>query len=200
MKQHSTTWQDFTNLYELSKTLRFELKPMGKTKENLEKQNVLIHDEKKAKAYTEIKPLFNGLHEKFITDSLKKSNIDWGTYLELLETRNPNTSEAEKKKWENALEKHEKFLRTRIGDLYTDTADKWKTAINTTEKPILKENGYKILTEAGILKYLKAEYPDKSDIIEEFEGFFTYFTGFNQNRENYYSVEDKSTAVAHRIV
>lgn len=36
--------------------------------------------------------------------------------------------------------------------------------------------------------------------ISNFKGFFTYFTGFNQNRENYYSKEEKSTAVAYRIV
>jgi CRISPR-associated protein Cpf1 len=32
-----TSFSDFTNLYELSKTLRFELKPVGETKNNLEK-------------------------------------------------------------------------------------------------------------------------------------------------------------------
>ncbi|MDR1987441.1 MAG: hypothetical protein LBQ24_01385 [Candidatus Peribacteria bacterium] len=32
------------------------------------------------------------------------------------------------------------------------------------------------------------------------EKFFTYFSGFNQNRENYYSADDKSTAVSNRIV
>ena len=31
------TYSDFTNLYPVSKTLRFELKPIGKTKENIEK-------------------------------------------------------------------------------------------------------------------------------------------------------------------
>ncbi len=28
--------EDFTNLYSLSKTLRFELRPIGKTRENIE--------------------------------------------------------------------------------------------------------------------------------------------------------------------
>ncbi len=34
--------QQFTNLYELSKTLRFELKPVWKTKELLDEQNELF--------------------------------------------------------------------------------------------------------------------------------------------------------------
>ncbi len=39
------------------------------------------------------------------------------------------------------------------------------------------------------------------DAIKLFDKFFTYFTGFNQNRENYYTTkEQKSTAVATRIV
>ena len=30
--------------------------------------------------------------------------------------------------------------------------------------------------------------------------FFTYFSGFNQNRENYYSADDKATSVSNRII
>ena len=37
-------------------------------------------------------------------------------------------------------------------------------------------------------------------MIRRFGNFFTYFTGFNQNRENYYSTEEKSTAVAYRAI
>ncbi len=37
------TLNDFTNLYQLSKTLRFELKPVGNTKENIEAKVLLIH-------------------------------------------------------------------------------------------------------------------------------------------------------------
>ena len=35
---------------------------------------------------------------------------------------------------------------------------------------------------------------------EAFKGFYTYFTGFNQNRENYYQTDGKVTAVSYRIV
>ena len=36
------TLDDFTNLYSLSKTLRFELKPIAETKENIEKGTIYI--------------------------------------------------------------------------------------------------------------------------------------------------------------
>ena len=37
--------KQFTNLYPVSKTLRFELQPVGKTKENIEKNGILLRDE-----------------------------------------------------------------------------------------------------------------------------------------------------------
>ena len=39
---------DFTRLYPLSKTLRFELKPVGKTKENIEQNGILERDNERA--------------------------------------------------------------------------------------------------------------------------------------------------------
>lgn len=51
---------------------------------------------------------------------------------------------------------------------------------------------------------LADEHAPKEKILNAiglFEKFFTYFTGFNQNRENYYTTKDqKSTAVATRII
>lgn len=45
-----------------------------------------------------------------------------------------------------------------------------------------------------------ASEPEKLALIRRFGNFFTYFTGFNQSRENYYSTEEKSTAVAYRAI
>ncbi len=38
------TFENFTNQYELSKTLRFELKPVGKTQKMLEENSVFEKD------------------------------------------------------------------------------------------------------------------------------------------------------------
>ena len=40
-------FEDFTNLYELSKTLRFELIPIWGTKELIQKSNIMQLDKKK---------------------------------------------------------------------------------------------------------------------------------------------------------
>ena len=80
-------FNDFNKLYSLSKTLRFELKPIGKTRENIEKNNPsFIKDKEIKEAYQILKPVFDLLHEEFITNSLespepKKLNIE--TYFEI---------------------------------------------------------------------------------------------------------------------
>lgn len=195
-------WSDLTAQYALSKTLRFEIVPSKITRENLEKQNILVNDRAKQVAYKELKPLFDELHNQFIAESLEQSQIDWTSYFEHLKTKNSNFSAPEKKKWEKEMESIEKKLREQIGTLYEKTAKNWKSQINTdSKKEILKKSGYEILTEAGILTILKNIFPEKEKFINEFEGFFTYFVGFNQNRENYYTTkEEKSTAIATRII
>lgn len=193
---------DLVAQYALSKTLRFEIKPSKITRQNLETQKILIQDTKKQKAYQELKPLFDALHNKFIAESLENSQINWESYFDHLKAKKSDFSDSEKKKWEKDFEKIEKNLREEIGKLYEKTAERWKLEINENpKKPILKDKSYKILTESGILKVLKKIFPDKQEFIDEFEWFFTYFSGFNQNRENYYTTkEEKSTAIATRIV
>lgn len=47
MKQLS----ELTGLYSLSKTLRFELKPIGKTLEHIESKGLIAQDEQRAEEY-----------------------------------------------------------------------------------------------------------------------------------------------------
>jgi CRISPR-associated protein Cpf1 len=56
----------FTNKYSLSKTLRFELKPVGKTKQNIESAGFLESDEKMSDEYVEIKKIIDRYHKAFI--------------------------------------------------------------------------------------------------------------------------------------
>ena len=55
--------EHFTNLYPVSKTLRFELQPIGKTKENIEKNGILQRDEKRAEDYKIVKGLIDEYHK-----------------------------------------------------------------------------------------------------------------------------------------
>ncbi len=48
----------FTQKYPLSKTLRFELKPIGKTLEHIEAKGLLSQDEQRAESYKKMKLQF----------------------------------------------------------------------------------------------------------------------------------------------
>jgi len=56
----------FTNLYELSKTLRFELKPVGETEKLLSENQVFLTDKIRQNKYEEIKPFLDEFHLDFI--------------------------------------------------------------------------------------------------------------------------------------
>ncbi len=234
MSKQNNVFEQFTNRYSLSKTLRFELKPVGKTRENIEKANPkFIYDQNIEDAYQILKPVFDKLHEDFITKSLENDNareINFSTYLILKkELLGIDKKKADKdfKNKEKEIENEEKKLRESFGDIYKFEGEVFKSTAGffSNGRPVLKENGYKVLTEAGILNYIRknidtfagmnlkarnGKIVSKQDLEKAlgsaqtkgvFEGFFTYFGGFNQNRENYYTIkEEKDTAVASRIV
>ena len=48
-------YDDFTNLYSVSKTLRFELIPQGETKDNIEKEGLIEEDFIRSDNYKKVK-------------------------------------------------------------------------------------------------------------------------------------------------
>ena len=52
-----------TGLYSLSKTLRFELKPVGKTLEHIESKGLIAQDEKRAEEYKKVKNIIDDYHK-----------------------------------------------------------------------------------------------------------------------------------------
>lgn len=229
-------FDQFTNQYALSKTLRFELKPVGSTREkmneNLKYNPVLktfLKDQDIEDAYQALKPVFDKLHEDFITHSLQTieaKNLVFSEYFELYKKYRVEKDKEEKRKIEKVFDTIEKELRKKFESIYQAEGELFKKKVGKNEKnkEILKEKSYKVLTEAGILKYIKNNIKyfvglglktreGKQVTTEDlekalgtstfkgiFDGFFTYFNGFNQNRENYYAIDEKSTAVATRIV
>ena len=59
-------FEQFTGLYSLSKTLRFELKPIGKTQYNIEKNGILERDSQRAVGYKSVKKVIDEYHKAFI--------------------------------------------------------------------------------------------------------------------------------------
>lgn len=235
-EEEKSIWNNFTGKYALSKTLRFELKPIGETlqkmRENLgfdEKLQTFFKDQEIENAYQALKSVFDKLHEEFITASLKSEEakkINFAEYFDLYKKQKMEQNKEEKKKLDRPLEIEEERLRKSFISLYETEGGNLKNKVGKDEKgkDILKEDGFKVLTEAGILEYVRSKIDDFAEMklktrdgeevtkqkLEKalggensdgvFTRFFTYFSGFNQNRENYYSTEEKATAVASRIV
>ena len=110
-----------TNLYNLSKTLRFELKPEPETKQRFEtwlnelnevndfteaikNGNLFAEDNAIYKAYIALKPILDSIHEQFITIALQSEEakkIDFSGYFENYRTK-------------ESVEAEEKSLRSEI--------------------------------------------------------------------------------------
>lgn len=215
-EKEKVQYSDFTNLYQLSKTLRFELKPIGKTKETFEgwlkennsfnnEDNLFAQDKKIKDAYVVIKSIMDKLHEQFIEKSLtseEAKNIDFSDFLDIYKYRgNDFPKDFEKK------------LREQIGNTYKVAGAYFSKEISEAlNKEFKTKKPFECLTDAKMLNYLSAnvkEIAEQNNIdqetlanhIEQFKGFWGYLSNYNKNRENYYTTDkEQSTAVATRIV
>ncbi|MDR2640644.1 MAG: hypothetical protein LBC61_04995 [Candidatus Peribacteria bacterium] len=101
-----SVFSNFTKLYSLPKSLRFELLPVGETRNKMSKNlqydeslKTFLKDQEIEDAYQILKPVFDKIHEEFITKSLENDEakkIDFSNYLTL--KRNQEETEAEQKK------------------------------------------------------------------------------------------------------
>jgi len=206
-------FDDFTNLYSLSKTLRFELKPVGKTNELLNEQRVFEKDKQLAENYEKIKKYFNLLHRKFIRESLFNfNNINFSNYQKLYYNYVKN-NKGNKSKQLHEIREERKKLRKQIVDLFNKNAQEWNKKYK--QKGIkIKKNKLEILFEKKILDILKFEfpvneYPDveyinfdgkKKNIFDSFKNFTTYFSSFHESRKNFYKANGISSAIPTRII
>ena len=85
--------KQFISIYPVLKTLRFELRPVSKTLEWIEKNKVLESDEQKAEDYPKVKTLIDDYHKVCIRESLKGIHLDW----------NPLTTQIESHDWQAEL-------------------------------------------------------------------------------------------------
>lgn len=177
--------EQFTNLYKVSKTLRFELIPIGKTQENIEKNGVIEKDAALADGYKEMKKTIDEYHKAFIDRALQNAELQLDEYLRLY------YASSEEKEMGNAFENAKAALRKEIVSAF-----KSRPEFNYLDKKEL----IKDLLKKWVDENPTAENGDELNYHEEFERFTTYFTGYNTNRMNMYSDEAKATSVAHRMI
>lgn len=208
------SFEDFTNLYEVQKTLRFELKPAGKTAELLKQNQVFEKDKLIDDNYHKIKYYFDLLHRKFIREALSGRNFVLREYY-----KNFLALKKGDKKSQGDFKKQEDILRKELVENFNKKANEWKDKYK--QKGIeLKQDGFEIFFEKDNLEILKEEFKNKpnsdekapdieivdpitnkpKNLFESFKGFTTYFGNFNNSRKNFYSVKDKDTAIANRAI
>ena len=173
--------EQFTNLYQVSKTLRFELIPDERTKTILEHSDLIAQDEHRADSYKAVKKIIDRYHKTYIESvlvSLKLPNDELESLHELYSKSQKN--DADKK----ALDDVQNKLRKQIANALT------------------KDNRYSRIFKKELIRedILSFVTPDERALIEEFRDFTTYFTGFYENRKNMYSAEAQSTAIAYRLI
>lgn len=195
-------YKNFTNLYPISKTLRFELKHVGETADYIEDfksqylKDVVDQDETRAKEYEVIKEIIDDYHRHYIEEKLSEP-VDKKTgelfiteedfenaFSYFKKFRDNPKDEKSRNDWNNT----QATLRRNLVLVFTDTPSKASNRSKLIKKDIpqwLEENGGKEENKA---------------VVEKFSRFTTYFTGFHENRENMYSPEEHSTAISFRLM
>ena len=72
-----SNFSDFIGVYPVVKTLRFELRPVGKTGEWIKRNGVIEADEKVAEDAPVAKELIDKYHKICIKESLEGANYNW---------------------------------------------------------------------------------------------------------------------------
>src|SRR5690606_30877190 len=67
--------KEFSGKYSLSKTLRFELQPIGKTLAHIEEKGILTKDNQRAVSYQKMKKTIDAFHKHFIEIALQNLRL-----------------------------------------------------------------------------------------------------------------------------
>lgn len=67
-------YSNFTNMYQVSKTIRMSLEPIGKTAEKM--ADMIKEDEQRATLYERIKPILDNVHKAYIENSLDNVTLN----------------------------------------------------------------------------------------------------------------------------
>ena len=199
----------FTGKYQLSKTLRFELKPAEYTKKFLKEHKVFEKDEVIHESYLKAKPYFDQIHREFIEEALAPDNARSLSFISF--ERVWNVYQKDKKDGRREFETAKKEAYRMVTKLLDDYADSWKSIY----APDAKQSGTELLCSSEILPVLKARFPQEVGeealfvkdqegkqryIFDSFDGFTTYLGKFQETRRNLYKDDGTSTAVATRVI
>lgn len=209
----SNIFRDFTNLYSLSKTLKFKLKPEDDTQKMLEDAKVFEKDETIQKKYEATKPYFDRLHREFVREALQEAKLsELDGYLEIFKKWKVDKKENQKK-----FKEKEKELRKEVVKFFDAQgklwARKYKGLKNTDIEVLFEEAVFEAILKERYQndpiqkdgKILPVEVLDEStgelvSIFSSWERFTGYFKKFFETRKNFYKDDGTASALATRII
>jgi len=181
MENKTLSFNKLTKQYQLSKTLRFELKPMGRTINFLDK--IIKKDKIINEAYNQAKFYFDMLHREFIESALTKEkaeNINFQEFAKIFYRQNQiikkiKNEKKDRKEIQNEINKSQKLidearknLYVQIRKLFDEEAENWKMQYkDKLKKSDIKQKGVNFLMSAGVLEVLKDKFPLEKE--EEFQ-------------------------------
>jgi len=188
----NTVWDEMTGIYPLSKTIRFELKPVGRTLEYINSKRLLEEDEQRAKDFLKVKEIMNDYSRERIKENLTNVKLDKN----LLELFKEAFIKLKGNKSESKLKKEYKELANKL------SKELHKNAKLTELEEINEKNFIKPLKE-----WLEKNNHDEDlKLVISFDGFSTYFRGFFENRKNIFKGPEKdnedaiSTSIVYRTI
>ncbi len=189
-------FNNFTGLYEINKTLRFELKSVWETLNSLEKDWVIQKDKEVEENYNKIKVFFDSLHREFVKQSLKNWDLSeienfYNSYIEL----NKTPENKKNKTLQKEFEKSSKNLKKEFVSFFESKWDNWKQKYS-----FLKKWWIDVLNEKEVLDLMWEFYPEEKELFKKFDKFFTYFSNFKESRKNFYAEDWRAWAVATRAI
>ena len=205
-------FNDFKHLYPLSKTLRFEARPIGNTQRNIQEKGLLAEDEHRAESYVKVKKLIDEYHKAFIdrvlTDGCLAFN-DEGKKNSLSEYYACYSSKENNEKAAKRFQEIQQNLRSEIVKKLTGDKAYSNLFGNKLIESYKDKEDKKKEIDADLIQFVKSvdstqidgiDKEEALNCIKEFWGFTTYFRGFYDNRKNMYTAEEKSTGIAFRLI
>ncbi len=172
--------------YTVNKTLSVGLRPVGKTRENIEQYKLLEKDKERAKAFLRVKKYLTKVHGIYIGDRLTAYSFEpeevknlWNLY-DAWKHAEKKDRKAAKKEYEKAQEDARKKIAKFL------TADTMYSKLFKAE----------VLTD--VLPGYFSGVQETADI-KLFIGFFTYFGNYNIAKRKMYDYNNKGT-VSYRVV
>ena len=207
--------KQFTNLYPVSKTLRFELKPElleGQTIDdfwnsylngsgNSELHKLYMHDKERNESYPIMKAILDEFHKRFVASVLdgfelrEDCSLTWNELLK--EYQNDKKSKIYQKLQGNVRKAiHKAFLEHE----WWPYLSSYSKLIGSLMRKLVGEDDDFVESVIENFRDMPLNREKMLKAIDVFDRFSVYFVKYQSNRDNVYSDKAQNTSIANRIV